>query len=277
LSDGCHLGHPFSSYWRTFLEFYHVPVYESVICFSHSFTDAYGHWVPEVLPVLSMIPSNILKTSVFAVPEINSFMLSHLDLFGVHESQILASRTRRFFAFNYYTGYGNRRSCGRVFGGEVQMVRTFLRQRFAIPDLVPTRHVLFSRRVARRRIANMDEFLVVCRRKWPVIIWEVIKDGFPIAETVIFFNQVKFFFAVHGAALANIMFMQQNTTAVEIATKDEVMTNFIYLSYACRLHYFVARDSGIVRSSIEPQTMNVSLVCELFQIALDAQRGCVMQ
>jgi capsular polysaccharide biosynthesis protein len=113
--------------------------------------------------------------------------------------------------------------------------------------------------------------------KWPTINWEVVRDGFPVAAALAFFNQVKFFFAVHGAALANLIFMQENTTAVEIATKREVFPNFIYLSYACRVHYFVARDSRIIRQSLQPQTMNISLGLGLFQMALDLQRVPVIE
>jgi hypothetical protein len=52
----------------------------------------------------------------------------------------------------------------------------------------------------------------------PQIQWELIDKALSVVEAGQFFNQVKFLFGVHGATLGNLMYMQENTTVVELMT-----------------------------------------------------------
>jgi hypothetical protein len=220
------------------------------------------------LPFFCVFPTDILRNSIIALPSVTPFVLDHLSLFNISEKQLLVSRRRRFFAMNYYTGYGDQHMCSQVVGAHVQAAREFLRQRLQLPLVEPHRFVVFNRNSLKRRVSNMREFVAMCKEHWPQFGWELLPSALSVVTAAQFFNEVRFFFAVHGAALGNMIYMQENTTAVELQT-DGNTPNFINLAFAARIHYFVAVDDGISYTSWFASRMNIQLALQLVQRAID--------
>jgi capsular polysaccharide biosynthesis protein len=114
-----------------------------------------------------------------------------------------------------------------------------LRQ-IVLPQVKPVKktfdHIYISRaRSTRRYVENEDEVCAYLR----TLEFEVLYfEDYSFAEQVALIHQAKTVVSIHGAALALIMFMKDNSNVLEFRKKDDASNNmYYYLSNAAHVNY----------------------------------------
>jgi capsular polysaccharide biosynthesis protein len=91
-----------------------------------------------------------------------------------------------------------------------------------------------------RHIWNGDEVIQVLATNWPMMNWTVGSNCRNIAETARMFNRLWCVMAPHGAALTNLLFMQNGTGYCEIQS-DISAVNFIQMARVLNLWSLLVR------------------------------------
>lgn len=264
-TEACH-----PRYWGMFyrpVDFVNLTYkqYEHAICLGHQHSSDFGHWFLEVLPAYAIMPKEILSKSVVVVPFIRKHVIDGFKFIGVSEDQIVEGDNIPVFAHHYYT-------MDYIFCGDLNVyLITNLRQhfyrKFGLGKTPPTEFLTFNRPNMSRCIKNYDEVRNALKKEWPNIDW---KDGIyhkTLAEQAVYFDRVKFLFAVHGSVLSNIIFMQDNTAIVDLQM-EQWLLSFLWLTAYTGKYMVVGRDPRISWRGLAPNQIDVSYVIELVGKAL---------
>ena len=132
----------------------------------------------------------------------------------------------------------------------------------------PKRYVLFNRNKGQSRyLSNFNELVLAAKEMFPLIHFEVGKFYATFVEQVVYFNSMKFVFAVHGSLLSNIIFMQDLTIVVELQM-EKILYSFFYASIITGKVLVCLRDRNISYRSTKPNVGNITAILDAFSVAL---------
>ena len=241
--------------------------YDSVISIGHQFSTDFGHWLIETLPMFAAIPLSIRNKSKLLLPKKSIFVTSALEFFNFNLSNVIYGQNAYAYGQKVYTIYSA--NCGRINQWLICNFRAIVIEKLKLDKLTPTKYVLFNRKKGySRRIANFNKLFYSVEQINPEIKFEkgIFYDTFE--KQVIYFNQIRLVFGIHGAVLANIVFMQENTVVVEM--QMEIMkTSFYYCAVLTGKNFVVCRDSSISYRGKKPNIINIDIAIEAITKALN--------
>ena len=202
------------------------------LCITDNWSQGYFHWMLDCLPRLLLVPDFENQKVILAEQlAANGFVGESLQLLGVNDVMVLKPGRQYFFrkfclpteitpTGNYYEPLVNK-----------------LRAKCAVLPSTPSRKVYVSRSMTlRRRIENESE-----------LIDYLLSMGFEIVhcEKLSFneqrelFSQTKVLVTNHGAALTNLLFMQEGTKCLELRLAGDALNNcYFSLAAALKIDYY---------------------------------------
>jgi len=242
--------------------------YESVICINHKAQYVYGHTFIDVMAVLLVFDQSIVDNSHFIL--LNrppKHLLEALEIFGIGEGRYHEQTIDQFvycdhlyvlypYGFNFYSY-----KC-------YKMLQKRLRLYFNLSFESPFRYSLYNRAEKVRKIENFDEIFLKIQGEIPQKHFEKAPFFESLSESSKYFNQVVFFFiGFHGSGMANMFFMQSNTTYVEIHTSFNTM-NSIMISRTLSIHHFYLRKPEVSHFQKKSYTLNSTELVHVCKVAL---------
>lgn len=209
--------------------------FEQVLLINNIYSHTYYHWLLECLPRLFLLRKEI-KKSILLLPSdhSSSFHQESLKIFNVNKIQYLNERT------SY--SVKKLRTCsqiGRVANYHPQILMNtarFIKEAIG-EDLNGPEKVYISRsKASRRKVVNENEVESALISKG---FKSVSMEDFPFSQQVRFMSSCKHLVSIHGAGLANMIFMPQGGSVLELRKFDSGVNYFYYtLASASNLNYF---------------------------------------
>jgi hypothetical protein len=266
LTHACHPRYWEGIYQQPERVTYSYAMYESAICIGHQHSSDFGHWFLEVLPAYAAIPRDTLLSSIVVLPEYHDYIADHLAVFGVHPSQIVTGLQLTVFARHFYTAEFT--VCGDLLAYLITNFRNFVIEKFGLARTPPHRFMLHNRWNMSRAIGNWVELVDAVREKWPNVKWEECPVVLGLQRSAVFFDQVKLLFGVHGSIMANVMFMQPNTSLVSL-DMEQWLLSFFWLSAFTGKYVTAGRDMRITWRGLTPNIVDVPYVVSLIGNGLE--------
>lgn len=205
----------------------------------------YFHWMTDCLPRLWLglqegkSKKAILMESFKHLP----YVSQSLKLLGVQpvyfksgenlwvENLVLTGRTANFANFN-------------------EPLTLLTREKMAIKaDVSPFRKIYVSRKLATKRKAHneLEVELLVRKKGYEIIYMEKLN----LKEQVSLMAHTKIMVSLHGAALTNMLFMQEDKTVVELRNQSDDKTNcYFNLASTLVIKYFYTQNKGDHKNTI---------------------------
>jgi hypothetical protein len=245
---------------------YSFAKYESAICLGHQHSSDFGHWFLEILPAYCVIPRDVLLSSIIVLPEYHDYIEEHLGLLGVHPSQLVCGLQLTVFARHFYTAEFF--VCADLVAFLITSFRNLVIAKFGLARFPPTRFMLFNRWNMSRAIGNWGELLGAVRERWPNITWEECPHLSGLQRTASLFDQIKLLFAVHGSIMANILFMQPDTSLVSLEM-EQWLQSFLWLAAFTGKYVTLGRDASITWRGLTPNIVDVPYVVSMIANGLE--------
>jgi capsular polysaccharide biosynthesis protein len=227
---------------------------DSVVWVTDDWSKGYFHWVADVLPRL-VIAADYSESSPVMLParfRDSQIVGDSLGLLGVTDFDFLADgeavQVRRMFLPNQSERSGE---FDRSVMNEVRRILT----RTSAADETPTRRVYISReRAKRRKVANEDEVLRVLG---DFGFKKVVAEEMSFPEQIRLFSSVDRLVSVHGAGMANMLFMPAGGRVLELRKNDPRADN-CFLNLAAALgHQFHDQTCPAIDDQQAPYTADL--------------------
>ena len=240
--------------------------YDSLITIGHQHSSDFGHWLLEVLPAFAAIPKSVRDKSYFIIMRMPKHVEDSLRFFGFNISRVIQGRYANARGLMTYTIWTNQ--CGFLNQWLLSNFRSIVVLKLHLDTEKPKRYVLFNRNKGQSRyLSNFNELVLAAKEMFPLIHFEVGKFYATFVEQVVYFNSMKFVFAVHGSLLSNIIFMQELTIVVELQM-EKVLPSFFYASIITGKVLVCLRDRNISYRSTKPNVGNITAILDAFSVAL---------
>ena len=236
----------------------------SYIVVSHTVGATYGHWLHEVMSRLIVMPRELLKNARVLLPPLPEWAMAHVSMLDYADKiDILPVNA---FQTPKSVLYFDSLTCTYSDPYMVQRTREWFIKEFRLDTKKPFRYVIYQRRVSHRRISNYDALFEAIQKEFPDINWEKSNEPKGVNESAQYWNEIKFILTVHGGQMSNIIFMQPNTTVIEIMD-DRCFECFYASGVYNKLRYFQVQDRrfGWSTTSIP---LNISETIETIRRAL---------
>jgi hypothetical protein len=187
--------------------------FENVIAMTVTWQNNWCHWQQDILPYLFWIPADIINSSYFVSFPLEPWAFETLEIFGLQKRLVILQKDEYIWADHIF----NWRPFPWMSQNPPVLIkyRQWFVNKFSLDEHPPTRYVFLNREKT-RRIRNFNEVLDVVATRYPMQKWELIQPVNSIFEAARTWNLIKLYFTPHGAASANIIYMQANTVYCEI-------------------------------------------------------------
>lgn len=225
----------------------------------------YFHWISESLTrVLFYMRQNPEKAVVVLLPE----EFKKVDY--VSRSLVVLGATPYYFTNREYLFVDLLevvtpvRPPGNFIPSQVVDLRAEMLARLTTRQVQPTRLIYISRQnAARRKITNEMELQRVLKEaRFEIHYFET----YTFEQQVQLMAEAKWLFALHGAGLTNMIFMQPGGNVLEIRRRGDRLNNcYFSLANACDLHYLYLEGDKSDDNSLDS---NVEVNCTEVQTLL---------
>jgi capsular polysaccharide biosynthesis protein len=196
---------------------------ERVVWVTDDWSKGYFHWLADVLPKLAIAADQITTSTVLLPARFRDSKLvsDSLGLFGIADFEFI-NENETIVADRFYLPIHTPES-GFFDEKTIRQVRRKFIDSLPGLDAVPDKRIYISRKHAKRRkVVNDDEVSVA-----------LAEFGFEtvLAEELTFLQQVRLFastrylLSIHGAGLANMLFMPRGGRVMEFRKNDERASN----------------------------------------------------
>jgi hypothetical protein len=246
--------------------------YDHVFNFLHRWR-AYGHYLLDYVPVLSIISEYYQENAYFIVREKTRFMRDSVVLFGISVDRLITlEESDAIFAKNLYM-------LQRVRPGIptalflYKMRRVFARE-WKLDQAAPFRYVFCNR--DSRNVTNIGSLLKHISVFYPGLKIQIYNDELSgqSKATARFFNEMLFVMGYHTSGLLNMMFQQTNTVSVVIATAGASVSRqkiFPMLARIFMRHLFLYHDVTVAHRSPK-RRLNLTGLIPIVDRALNKAR-----
>lgn len=241
------------------------PVNEDYIVVSHNAGNIYGHWIHEVFARILVTPESLRMNSTFILPELEPWAMNHIRMIDGNikvkfSDQRIIHRPRKVY-------YINSASCCHSDPHLIQITRKWFVHKLELDRKAPFRFIVYQRSVPRRRMSNHLDLLRLFKEKFPQYHWEEAAEPHGLNESIRYWNEVKFYFGIHGGQMSNILFMQPGSVVLEIID-SRCYPCFIYPGVYSGLHIFQYLDERFDYDSQAELHMNETLMLEMVSESL---------
>lgn len=239
--------------------------YDSVIAYNHAYSYAYAHFTTDVMTAIAAFPQELLNKSVVLAHK-KTNLVYELSTFGLRKDQIVGMFDGWIFARHYYTI--SPMSCDRIVASLLNNLREKIVQKYGLDKEAPTKYVIYNRNKPARYIANFNKIYKAITNKYSNIQWEKSPNFKGYKQAATYFNQIKLFYAVHGAMLTNALFMQHGTVVIELMIQRWT-TNFVFLIPQTGKHYIIGRDPNIPHRMPRYNVVSIPLILQMIEAGLN--------
>ena len=206
------------------------------VCFDY-WSDGYFHWLCEALPRIIAIERHLnLANAVLLLPSkyANSFHKETLNVFPdikidwISENEMVKCSTLFVPARLAPSGSNN-----------PEFMRLLQKKIFLHfgNEQSPFRNIYVSRKKAKRRMIQNEEEVIILLTRYGFEI--ICYEDFSFEDQVKITQTAKNCVSIHGANLANILFMNKDSNVLEFRMKDDAANNYYYaLAAACNVNYY---------------------------------------
>lgn len=272
------------------VKFIFEPVLNLVTLWTENYLNAMISFLPRylsLLPILEKYPDIIIAKNMFRT-RAQVYVEPILNFYGItpysmkHDKDSTGGK-HNFMNIEYGKVYFMKTliapisTCKFIPKKAVTMIRTAVHKMYALSSTTPQTSIIIS---DRRDMEELYEKLISAYDTSNVKKYSTSLGSNPeliyksLEQTVRMFNECKLFIAPHGAALANIMFMNPGSTVIEIRAKTPKSWYFSQLSSQVNVNY---QTSWIDNSSTSSTMVKFSIddVMEKASKAMKYEQGLV--
>ena len=243
---------------------YHI-IREPVVFIIDIRSNNYFHWISEVLPRLLAAKDKIDKNPVILPAKFKElpFVSDSLNYLGFKfrfMEKFSLYKLKHIFFVSHFSIIGN-------YHDEI-IQRTRMVLRSAGMGRENNELIYISRdKAKRRKIANEEELVKILKaHDFKIILCEELS----FYEQAAIFSHAKFLISIHGAGLANMMFMEHESKVLEIRYKNDFQNN-CYFSLASALqlkYYYFLADPVYVGE--DPYSANITVDIPRIRLLIDS-------
>jgi len=237
--------------------------FDSVIGFYHFGTRIYGHFFIDVLAPLTLLSKEIIQNSHYLFFHNVSYIHECLGIFNVSSDKIHVLKDTEFVFCNTVYMFS---PWTHSFYGYIpyQRLREMFWNHFGLVKDSPKIILMFNRKRGRRHILNFNHIVESLKTKYPHQSFQILPEYNSVAQTANLVNQARvFFIGFHGSCFVNILFMQEGTHFLEIATKQRPAISMT-MSQAININHIVAMMTYIDHFKKKEYIINEKIVFEMF-------------
>jgi hypothetical protein len=150
-----------------------------------------------------------------------------------------------------------------------QIIRAFreaLVKQLGLRNIIPSKYFLMQRVHGRTRfLQNIGVILQRFQMTFPSLPW-IVMTYFPSVEkSAREFWDANLLFAVHGAGCGSLVFMQTNTTFLELASQSCVAYMW-QLTQICGIHHVICMAPGVRHFETYDINLNLSIVDSIISV-----------
>lgn len=193
----------------------------------NSWGTGYYHWLLEVLPKFLMFEQDLKGGTVLLPRNPPQFILEFLATFGFN--RYLELNTNLLIPRLEVISNPNSGCFSKM---QIELLRTRLQEHFGVSGRAETdarRAIYVSRRSSRGRKVVNDEQISEVFRQLGIDVVELDSMGFE--EQVRMFSSCSLLVSIHGAALANMIFMPEGSRVIELHPDVKGDTSKVNLLY----------------------------------------------
>lgn len=235
------------------VSFTFAPVLNLVTLWTENYLNAMISFLPRylsLLPILEKYPDMIIaknmfrtRAQVYVEPILNYYGITPYSIKNDKDS---TTRKLNFMNIEYGKVYFMKTliapisTCKFIPKKAVTMIRTAVHSMYTLSSTTPQTSIIIS---DRRDMEELYKRLISTYGTSNVKKYSTSLDSNPVSiyqslnQTVRMFNECKLFIAPHGAALANIMFMNPGSTVIEIRAETPKSWYFSQLSSQVNVNY----------------------------------------
>jgi hypothetical protein len=243
-----------------------VTPYDVVFNFLHRWP-AFGHYLIDFFPVLTVVSDEFKRDAYFIVREKIPFVCDAIRLFNIRESHLLGlGPTELVFAQEMYVV--RPLQWEKMNALMIEHMRAIFAEELGLDKAPPYRYVLDDRPT--RRVTNSGEVLRHVRDRFPSTKFEVYEDQLigKMKEIIHYFNEILLIVGYHGSGLLNVVFQQTNTVMIVIDANDNHPWIFPPLARILKRHLFLCRDKKVGHGS-SSRAMPLEQVLPLLDRAIE--------
>jgi capsular polysaccharide biosynthesis protein len=242
---------------------------ETFIAIHNNFSNTYYHWITEALPRLYLLKDQIAQSTLL-LPDNHDrkFHAESLKIFGVDKILWMKEKVRYCIADLAVSS-----QIGRIANYHPEVICEMvahIKDRIGLNTNLGNKLYITRRNSSRRRVVNEGDLETgLLKAGFRIIDLE----EFSFAEQASIMHHCRFMVGVHGAGLANMIFMQAGSHVLELRKEDKG-TNYFYFSLASTVnhrYYYQSCESVEPGSSVQDADIRVDV--DLFMKNIDLMLG----
>ncbi|EAY03403.1 hypothetical protein TVAG_043490 [Trichomonas vaginalis G3] len=268
-------------HWRGCIDFegkhfqkeFEYTTVDKAICITHEYGWFFAHWLIDFMPKFAIIPEDILLSSKIIITSYADFTINGLKFLGVKQSNIIAPvPDTAVFCRTLYTVEPI--VCTKFNAYLLLNLRSLIVKKCKLDTTPATKYVFYNREnTDYRKFGNYNDILKSIKSSYPQYSWQNIKISGGIKDQAKLFNSIKVFVAMHGAAFANTLFMQPNSSVAEIMG-DRWVDNYLWISAYAQVHHVVCRDMKVQwRESGSKNVIDTKTILQLVDVAIKSMES----
>jgi hypothetical protein len=221
----------------------------------------WAHWICETLAVLVWLPPDLSHNSLIVWTNFSwrpgRFIKDSLALFGLMNTVCLPDG---YFLFTQelwsLAGFRFNQPYPQI----IMEFRHLLVKQLGLKDRVPSKYFLMQRVHGQMRfLRNINAIMEAFQRAFPSLPWTVITYFPSVEKSAREFWDANLLFAVHGAGCGSLVFMQENTVFLELASQSCVPYMW-QLTRICRIHHVIYVMAGVAHFGTRDINLSLSVV-----------------
>ena len=217
----------------------------------------YYHWISDVLPRIKLYEDVFNEIDYFCVPSnVPTKFLDLLPNFGINKEKLYLVNEKEKIFFDHLFVASLPGSEGRAPIWAINYLREKL---VKINESTPREKFYIKRGIGtKRQVVNEVKVIEVLEQKGFKII---NPDELTVFDQIKLMEKAKVVISVHGAALTNLLFVNKNTSVIEIFSSDYFRTDCFYtISAMQNLNYYYLIGEKNKISSWGDVTINIDLL-----------------
>jgi hypothetical protein len=217
-----------------------------IIFDNYSGPNGFAHWICDGLTRLAEINDALGDYTIIAPTYFKSQKIysESLNLFNVSKVHFLPEKSLTFFnELHFPTAIGD---TGNFHPENVKKLKTIVERKINLNQLTD-RNIYISRQKATRRFVRNEIEVVTLLVRYNFEI--IYLENHSFEEQIQLINSARNIVSIHGAALAMLMFANENKSVLELRSKTDSVNNMYFLlANVCRLNYYYLLCESIENS-----------------------------
>ena len=227
--------------------------------------DGYFHWLLQDLPVFIAALERFSELPVIVYADVYSFVK---DLISELNNEIIIidrlTKVENLIMVGKTAGHGNPRLGATLHPQDIKTVRNFYKNKNLKPGEFGSK--IYLSRVGYIRSPKNEKYLEEALEKKGYYIFNA-NNGLSLSEQASLFSSMTHIVGVHGAALANMVWAQKNTTIIELYPSSYIPSCYSILAHSLGFNYIPVCHGEYATDEIsESQLKNILQIIEKIEI-----------